>query len=81
MTYKIDAFIEKISCPVVCVTEKERIEFENGKKAADYSFDENYIVESVDVQGNKIIVNLVINKDLGDVSWADAKQVSLFDGS
>ena len=81
MTYKIDTFIEKINCPVVCVTEKERIEFENGKEATAYSFDENYVVESVDVQGNKIIVNLVINKDLGDVSWVDDKPVSLFDGS
>lgn len=79
LTYRLEPFVSKIVNPVVCVTENGDFEFENGRQASQYQFDEKYLIESVKIHNNKVVLKLVINDSINDTSWTDDENISFFE--
>ena len=78
MQYKINQSVRKIKCPVICITDDKRLEFDNGIDAAEYTFDKYYIVDFVTAENDRIIIQLVENKDVNNISWTEEEAGSFF---
>ncbi|MCI9357579.1 MAG: hypothetical protein HFH59_08570 [Lachnospiraceae bacterium] len=74
-----DIRLDKIKTPVVLKVGGAEIEYENGAAVANAGFDKMYLFESITVEGNRIIAEVVENNRYGKVYWTD-RQVSMFDG-
>ena len=57
MTYKLESFIAKIKSPVVCVFGDKETEYVNGLSLVNESFDEPWLVESITVSDNRLVLN------------------------
>ena len=77
MKFKLNYMIERITSPVVLFTGTSEFEFESGEKAASYEFEKNYVIDSMFVRNNKIIVNLK-EAEINNINWIGEEQVSFF---
>lgn len=77
MKYKINYIVGKILSPVILSTGTCEFEFENGEQAANYEFKNNYIIDSMFVRNNKIVVN-VKEAEINNINWVGEEQVSFF---
>jgi hypothetical protein len=77
MTYKLNPAIAKIALPVTLVVDGEQMEFENGKAAAEATFDQRYAVASIRAVGEAVEIELE-QLPAVDTSWGDSASLSFF---
>lgn len=73
MTYRLEPFIEKIASPVICVFGSEEVEYADGATLARETFDMYWLVDSIYVRGDKIVLvmreNDLANSECGEESF------------
>lgn len=77
MTYKLNPTIAKIASPITLVVDGERMEFENGKAAAEATFGCRYAVASIRAVGDMVEIELE-QLPAVDTSWGDSASLSFF---
>lgn len=80
MTYKLEAFIEKIKSPIVCVFGDKEVEYTDGMTLSKQIFDKYWLVDSISVRDEKIALVMKENKNINNVEWIgeDAVDKSFF---
>lgn len=69
MTYKLEAFIEKIESPVICVFDGKEVEYADGKELAGHVFDRYWLVDGINVNDGKVLLKMKENKNTNSVDW------------
>lgn len=69
MTYRLEQFIEKIKSPVVCVFDDKEIEYANGKELENQQFDKYWLVDSISVRDDKILLKMIENHNTNYADW------------
>lgn len=62
MTYKLNPVIGKITSPVIVSVGDTELFFDNGKQAAEYSFDSVYDIDEISASDNVIHLRLTARK-------------------
>ena len=78
MTYKLDQIVRKISVPVILRTDDGEEIFENGITLSDVGFDKYYLIESISVRDDKVVIAVKENTAVNDTTWCGEEQVSFF---
>lgn len=78
MTYKLNQIVEKINAPIILKTDSNEQLFEDGTALANAEFDKYYVIESISVNDDRIVVVVKENKLLNDTTWCGEEQVSFF---
>ena len=78
MTYRVERWVSKIESPVSVRIGEKTIEFLDGERLAEASFNEPMMIESVFIEDNKIIIQLVKNDKVNDVNWIGEEQIGFF---
>lgn len=68
MTYKLEAFIEKIKSPIVCIFGDKEVEYADGRELSKDIFDRYWLVESISAHCGKIVLELKENDKINAVS-------------
>lgn len=55
-SYRLEPFIEKVASPVICVFGDEEVEHADGAALAQETFDKYWLVDSISVMGDKIVL-------------------------
>jgi hypothetical protein len=76
MEYKIEAFVQKITSPVLCTIDGQTTEYASGQALYDTSFDKYYLVDSISVKGEKILLSLKEHKQTAPMNWVGEEAVS-----
>ena len=58
LTYKIDQFVKKIHAPITCRYEGQEWKFENGEELADHAFDKRYLIDSLEIDESRAVLQL-----------------------
>ncbi len=69
MSYRLESFIEKIKSPVVCVFGDKETEYANGTVLAEQSFEKYWLVESITVRDNKVVLTMKENSRVNSIEW------------
>jgi hypothetical protein len=69
MDYKCEAFVTKISCPIICVVEGEIMEFSNGAEMYEKSFDKNYQIDELTIESGKVKLTMKERQQTGPWNW------------
>lgn len=76
MTYKLSSQLSLIKAPVILVAEGEEKSYTSGEELTAISFEKRYIVDSIMVKDNKIVIMLKENDLLFNVNWIGEEEVS-----
>lgn len=57
-TFKIEQFVAKIKAPVVCKIDDGELAFESGSELAEHTFEKYYLIESIEIDGGKVVLKL-----------------------
>lgn len=90
-TFMIEQFVKKIKVPIVCKLENSELSFENGEELAVYTFDNYYLINSIEIDGGKAVITLQErmtskNNSVGD-DWSNdhverfGHEQNMFDGA
>lgn len=71
MNYRLESTIEKITAPIICVIDGQESEYPDGSTLYSKVFDKYYLIDSISVRGEKVVVNLKEKKQeqVGPVNW------------
>lgn len=69
MTYKLESFVEKIESKVVCVFGDEEVEYSDGRTLSEQNFDKYWLVDSISVRNDKIVLVMKENKNINNAEW------------
>lgn len=73
MIYRLEPFIEKIASPLICVFGDHEVEYTDGVALAQETFDKYWLVDSISVRGDKIVLvireNDFVNSECGEESF------------
>lgn len=75
MTYKLEAFIEKIKSPIVCIFGDKEVEYADGRELSKEYFDKYWLVESIIAKGDKIILAMRVNEQVNSIDWIGEEAV------
>jgi len=78
MKYKLSYEVKKIKSRVLVKFEDNEVEYESGTELADVEFDKYYLIDSIIAENDTIILNLVENTKINDISWCGEEQNSFF---
>lgn len=78
MTYKVNPNVSKITSPVVTVIDGKETRYENGAVLANAEFDENYVIASIAAKGDTVVLTMVKNTRLNEMTWIGEEAVSFF---
>lgn len=77
MNYKLDSIIEKIKAPVICVIDGQESEYADGAALYGQEFSKYYLIESLSVREEKIVVTFKENKreQGGPINWVGEEAI------
>lgn len=75
MTYRLELFIEKIASPVICVFDDKEVEYIDGAALARETFDKYWLVDSISVRGDKIVLVMRENTKINNIEWIGEETV------
>lgn len=78
MTYRIEQWVRKITSPVMVRIGDENIKMADGKQLAERSFDRSYLISEVSALDDMILIVLVENEKVNDITWVGEEQASFF---
>lgn len=78
MTYKIEQFVSKINAPIICRFEDQEWSFKDGKELAGHVFDKRYLIDSLTIEGEKVVLALS-ELTQQPMNWT-GEEPNLFDG-
>ena len=75
MTYRLESFIEKITAPVICVFGDKEAEYVDGKELSEQAFDKYWLVESISVRDDKVVLVMKENIARNNIEWIGEEAV------
>ena len=78
MTYRVEQWVRKITSPVMVRIGDENIKMADGKQLAERSFDRSYLISEVSALDDMILIVLVENDKVNDITWVGEEQASFF---
>ncbi len=75
---KIDQFVSRINAPIICRFEDQEWNFNDGKELAEYSFDKCLLIDSLTIEGGKVVLTLS-ELTQQSTNWT-GEEPNLFDG-
>lgn len=78
MKYKLDQSVSKIIAPIILAVDDAEIAFGSGKALADAYFEKYYLIDSIGVRGESIVISLKANDTLNTTNWCGEEQEDFF---
>lgn len=69
MRYKLDQSVSKIVSPIILVIGDTETAYESGKALAESDFDKRYLIDSIGVRDESIVITLKENDTINDTNW------------
>lgn len=78
MKYKLSYEVKKIKSRVLVKFDGNEAEYESGIELADVEFDKYYLIDSITAENDTVVLTLVENTKINDISWCGEEQISFF---
>lgn len=78
MKYKLSYEVEKIKSRILMKFDGNEAEYESGTELVDVEFDKYYLIDSIAAKNDMVVLELVENTKINDISWCGEEQVSFF---
>lgn len=78
MTYLLEAFVEKIETPVICIIDEIESRYENGKEAMAAKWKERLKVVSISAKDGQIILKMEHADLMPKINWNGEESVDFF---
>ena len=80
MTYKLNPELKKICAPIIVrfADGTSAMNFPNGEALTATEFEKNYLLDSLTVENNTIVLTLRENDAINVVNWVGEEAVSFF---
>lgn len=78
MSYLLEDFVTRIESPVVCRFDGQKIRCGNGEELARFKFEKPYLLVSINVGRDAVILELMENTRMNETAWAGDEQVGFF---
>ena len=75
MTYTLEAFIEKIDCPVIVVYKGNETVFQDGKEAINSKWQEKMRISSIAIKDNSIVLKMEPVDPMPQITWVGEEMV------
>ena len=69
MTYTLEAFIEKIECPVIVDYKGNETFFQDGEEAINSKWQEKMRISSIVTKGNSIVLEMEQVDSMPQITW------------
>lgn len=81
MTYKLNPEVKKILAPITIrfTSGEADLSFPDGVALAEANFNKNYLIDSLSVEYNSIVITLQVRDKLHPVNWIGEEAVSVVD--
>lgn len=76
MTFKLNPQLRLIVAPVVLVVDGEEQIYPDGESLVALEFDRRYVIDSISARDNDVVVTLMINDHVNDITWIGEEAVS-----
>ena len=76
MIYKLSPQLRLIKAPVILVVEGEERQYSSGEELTRFTFDKNYIIDSISARDGEVVVTLKENKRNFKIKWVGEEEVS-----
>lgn len=78
MKFKLSYEVKKIKSRVLVKFEDNEAEYESGAELVDVEFDKYYLIDSITAKNDIVVLTLVENTKINDISWCGEEQISFF---
>ena len=75
MTYRLESIVKKIKSPVIAIFGETEKEYPDGAALSEESFDRYWLVESISVLNEKIVLKFRENDRVNTVEWIGEEAV------
>ena len=76
MAYKLNPQLRLIKAPVILVVEGEERQYSSGEELTRFTFDKNYIIDSISARDGEVVVTLKENKRNFKIKWVGEEEDS-----
>lgn len=78
MKDKLSCEVKKIKSRILVKFEGNEAEYESGAELADVEFDKYYLIDSITAENDMVVLTLVENTKINDISWNNNDDISFF---